>query len=153
MKTANRKIPEWFLSHKEEKALSKENKEDYYQRLREYCNERKLCTTTPGALTIAPKLKSITGKIAKMLSNILAGGQIEVTSDGLDNIPEGGVIFASTHQGIMDNMVWMPENPRHCILLHHKINNRFLLLAQYNTGLILVSKMPEDAISRMNNKL
>lgn len=153
MKRANQEIPDWILTGKQESKLSEEDKKIYYQKLREYCVDRKLCTTTPGALTIAPKLKSITEKIAKKVSKILAGGEIEVVSDGQENIPDGGVIFAMTHQGIMDNFVWMPENPKHCILLHHGDVNKLLILAQLNTGLILVSKKPENANSRINNKL
>lgn len=153
MKRANQEIPDWILSNKEESKLSVEDKQIYYEKLREFCIDRKLCTTTPGALTVAPKLKKVTEKIAKKFSVILAGGEIEVISDGQENIPNGGVIFAGSHQGILDNFVWMPENPRHCILLHHGDVNKFLILAQLNTGLVLVSKKPENANSRINNKL
>ncbi len=141
------------LSAKEERMLPENEVEEYYVKLREYVLKRKLCTTTPGALTIAPKLKGITAKIAKKVSRILAGGDIEVISDGQENIPKGAVIFACTHQGIMDNFVWMPENPKHCVLLHHGDVNKLLILAQLNTGLVLVSKKTENAESRINNKL
>ncbi|MBQ2902261.1 MAG: 1-acyl-sn-glycerol-3-phosphate acyltransferase [Agathobacter sp.] len=153
MKRANQEIPNWILSSKEESKLSLEEKEAYYAKLQEFCSNRKLCTTTLGALTIAPKLKGITEKIAKKVSSILAGGEIEVVADGQENIPDGGVIFAVTHQGIMDNFIWIPENPRHSILLHHGDVNKLLILAQLNTGLVLVSKKPENANSRVNNKL
>lgn len=105
MKRMNQEIPEWILSSKEESKLSVEEKQNYYKKLRELCINRKLCTTTLGALTVAPKLKKITEKIAKKVSVILAGGEIEVISDGQENIPDGGVIFAMSHQGIMDNFV------------------------------------------------
>lgn len=153
MKRMNQDIPEWILSSKEESKLSVEDKQIYIEKLREFCSERKLCTTTPGALTVAPRLKKITEKVAKKVSVLLAGGEIEVVSDGQENIPDGAVIFAMTHQGIMDNFVWMPENPRHCILLHHGDVNKLLILAQLNTGMVLVSKKPENAKSRVNNKL
>ncbi len=153
MRRMNQEIPDWILSNKEENRLSVEDKQVYFEKLREFCGKRKLCTTTPGALTVAPKLKKITEKIAKNLSVLLAGGEVEVVSDGQENIPDGAVIFAVTHQGIMDNFVWMPENPRHCILLHHGDVNKFLIIAQLNTGLVLVSKKPENANSRINNKL
>lgn len=57
MKRMNQEIPQWILTGKEESKLSEEDKKAYYQKLREYCLSRKLCTTTPGALTVAPKLK------------------------------------------------------------------------------------------------
>lgn len=153
MKRANQEIPDWILSSKEENKLSIEEKEIYHAKLREFCSNRKLCTTTPGAVTIAPKLKGITEKIAKKVSVILAGGEIEVVAEGQENIPDGGVIFAVTHQGIMDNFVWIPKNPRHSILLHQGDVNKLLILAQLNTGLVLVSKKAENANSRINNKL
>lgn len=141
------------LSTKEERMLPEDELVNYYIKLREYVVNRKLKTTTPGALTIAPKLKGVTEIIARKVSRVLAGGNIEVVTEGQENIPEGAVIFASTHQGIMDNFVWMPENPKHCILLHHGDVNKFLILAQLNTGLVLVSKKKENAESRINNKL
>ncbi|MBQ8822864.1 MAG: 1-acyl-sn-glycerol-3-phosphate acyltransferase [Lachnospiraceae bacterium] len=153
MRRANQEIPSWILSNKEECRLSLEDKKAYFEKLREFCGKRKLCTTTPGALSVAPKLKKMTEKIARKVSGVLAGGEIEVVSDGQENIPDGAVIFAMSHQGIMDNFVWMPENPRHCILLHHGDVNKLLILAQLNTGLVLVSKKPENANSRINNKL
>lgn len=29
-------------------------------------------------------------------------------ADGQENIPDGAVIFAGTHQGILDGFVWIP---------------------------------------------
>lgn len=52
-------IPEWVLSSKEESKLSVEEKQQYYQKLREYCVGRKLVNTTIGATIIGPKLKKL----------------------------------------------------------------------------------------------
>lgn len=147
------KIPDWILLNKAEEKLSIEEKSNYYNRLREYCKRRKLINATRGATTIAPKLKRPTEKIARGLCKILAGGPVEVITDGIENIPDGPVIFASTHQGIMDNFVWIPNCPKHAIILHSAETNKALLLAQLNTGLILVTKDKENIESRRSSKL
>lgn len=142
-----------LLSYREEERLSLEEKKIYYCKLREYCKNRKLTNTTPGATWLSPKLKNITGKIARRLTKILAGGVLEIVTDGLENIPEGPVIFASTHQGILDNFGWIPDCPKHSIILHSAETNKLLLAIQINTGLILVTKKKEDIQHRINAKL
>lgn len=109
-----------LLTYGEEKLLFSEQLQKYYEELRTVLYKRKMKVTTPGALTIAPKLKGITGKIALKLSAILAGGEMELFCDGTENIPEGAVLFACSHQGIMDNFVWIPSCPKHCVILHAK---------------------------------
>lgn len=94
MVKGEKKIPEWILSAKEEKQLSPEDKMMYYKSLREYCRKRKLVNTTLGATVIGPKLKNVTGKICAKVCKVLSGGTVEVVTDGLENIPEGPVIFA-----------------------------------------------------------
>lgn len=142
-----------LLSRREEEKLSDEEKCIYYEKMREYVGTRKLTNTTPGATTIAPKLKIITGKICEKLCKALAGGAVEVVVDGTENVPDGPVIFASTHQGILDNFVWIPGCPKHCIIFHSAETNKLLLLAQVNTGLILVTKDKAKASNRINAKL
>jgi len=44
---------------------------------------------------------------------MLAGGSVETVTDGLENIPDGPVIFASTHQGMLDGFVWITDCPKH----------------------------------------
>ncbi|MBE5938789.1 MAG: 1-acyl-sn-glycerol-3-phosphate acyltransferase [Lachnospiraceae bacterium] len=140
-----------LLSYREERLLSTEKRQRYYEELRSILLKRKTKVTTPGALTIAPRLKWITGKIAQKVTDVLAGGEMEFVCDGTENIPNGAVIFACTHQGIMDNFVWIPSCPRHCVILHAKDVNKLLILAQINTGLILVDR--KDVESRKNAKL
>lgn len=144
---------DWILTSKEEAALSMSDRLGYYERLREECKKRKLVNTTIGATTIAPKLKEVTGKICNILCKTLAGGEVILKTDGLDNIPDGPVVFASTHQGILDNFVWIPSCPKHAILFHGAETNKALLLAQFNTGLILVTKDETNIQHRTNAKL
>lgn len=141
------------LSTKEEMNLSKEEQEQYYRRLRAYCCNRKLRVTTKGATSIAPKLKGITGKIARTVTKMLAGGEYIQDIKGIENIPEGPVIFASTHQGILDGFVWIPSCPKHAMIVHGKETNKLLLMAQVNTGLILVTKNKERMAERIEAKL
>lgn len=142
-----------ILSYKEELKLQTEEKKQYYDKLREYCLHRKLTNTTPLATKIGPILKKPTGTICRKVCKLLAGGSVEVITDGLENIPNEPVIFASTHQGVLDGFVWIPDCPRHALIVHGAETNKALLLAQVNTGLILVTKKKENWKSRINSKL
>lgn len=142
------------LSLREEEALSESEIIEYYARLREHVLQRKLQTTTRGALTVAPKLKKWVNKLDTWATNILAGGKAECVTDGIENIPEGPVLFANTHQGILDNCCWIPSNPRHCVVLHTSDASKFLVFIQLCTGLILVNKNDKkDKRNRTNAKL
>ena len=142
-----------ILSLKEEKAQNQIELQQYYAELCNYVLNRKLTNTTPCALTLAPKLKKITNIIAGKLTKILCRSNVTVISDGQENIPEDKVIFALTHQGILDNFVWIPNNPKHSIILHSVTVKKFLKLVQLNTGLVFVSKKDGDQLDRQNAKL
>jgi len=140
-----------ILSLSEERKLSSEELKQYYIELREYLKTRKLTNTTPGATTIAPKLKGVTNGIVKELVKILTNKDIEWICDGQENIPDGACLFAHTHQGLLDNILWVPLIDKHCILLHGAKVSKLLLCAQYNTGLVLVKK--DDKQNNQNAKL
>lgn len=140
-----------MLTLKEEAMLSQDELDSYYNGLCQYVKDRKLTNTTRGATTIAPKLKRITNVVADKMTDVLAGGAVVKISDGQGNIPDGPVIFAHTHQGILDNFSWIPATPRHAIIFHSAVVKKFLIVAQLNTGLILVNK--GDSQSRSNAKL
>lgn len=142
-----------MLSIEDEKALNGTGLEKYYSNLRNYVKNRKLEVTTLGALTVAPKLKGITNKLAQAVTKLLTRGEYSKKVKGIENIPRGPVIFASTHQGILDGFVWIPDCPKHALIVHGKETNKLLLMAQMNTGLILVTKNKECAEERINAKL
>lgn len=96
------------LSIREEQQLGKEEILEYYAELKVFILKRKLTNTTPGALTVAPKLKKITNKIAAKVTRFLCRSNVEIIVDGKENIPEGPVLFAGPHQGILDGFVWIP---------------------------------------------
>lgn len=134
-----------ILSIKEENQLSKEELKEYYKNLREYLLKRKLTNTTPGITTIAPKLKKPVERVAIKLVELFTNKNVTWNSenwiyDGLENIPEGPVIFAHTHQGLLDNFVWMPEINKHSPILHSIDASKLFLYTEYTTGLILVKK-------------
>lgn len=83
----------------------------------------------------------------------MARGSIEIVSDRQEHIPDGAVIFAATHQGILDNFCWIPETPRHCIILHAADVKKTLIVAQLCTGLILGIKKEKDIENRKAAKL
>ena len=129
-----------ILSMKEEAELSPEELITYYNSLKEYLLKRKYTNLTPGALHIGPKLKKLTNKLATKVTKMFSSKNVKIISDGQENIPDGPVIFAHTHQGILDGFVWIPEIDRHCFILHGSDVNKLLLMCQYNTGLILTKK-------------
>lgn len=153
MKRKDMQLPSFLLSYKEEENLSLSEKEKYYEQLREFCINRRLTNTTFGATVIGPKLKKITGKICAKVCTILSGGNVKVKTDGLANIPGGPVIFASTHQGMLDGFVWITDCPKHALIFHGAETNKALLLAQVNTGLILVSRDKNNVENRRNAKM
>ena len=128
------------LSQSEENKLSVEAKAEYYQQFRNYIRTRPLKTTTLGARLWGPKLKKITNKIAIAVTKAFTNKNIEWVIDGDENIPEGSVIFAFTHQGVLDNFVWLPTIDKHCCILHGAEVSKVLLMCQINTGLVLVKK-------------
>lgn len=142
-----------ILSHREEMLLNEEEITTYYSGLREYCKSRRLTNTTFAATKIGPILKKPTEAIARAVCKVLAGGEVKIVVDGTENIPDGAVIFASTHQGVMDGFVWIPYCPKHALIFHGKEVNKLLLMAQVNTGLILASKNLNNTEQRRNAKL
>lgn len=140
-----------ILSLNEENKLSIEQRKQYYKQLREYVSKRKLTNTTKGATTIAPKLKKATIPIAISVTKAFTNKNIEWICDGKENIPNTPAIFAYTHQGLLDNFIWIPHVNQHCVILHGQEVNKLLLACQLNTGLVLVKK--GDKQNNFNAKL
>lgn len=147
----NKKNDFKLLTLTEEKELNRDELIEYYCKLREYVIARKLTNTTVGATSIAPKLKNVTNKIAMKLTKLICDDNLEYNVTGKENIPTGTILFAHTHQGLLDNFAWIPATPQHCLIFHSVKVRNALLLAQLNTGLILVDK--DNKNSRKNAKL
>lgn len=142
-----------LLTLNEEKKLNTEELKTYYKELRNFVIQRKLTNTTPGATTIAPKLKGITNKIATKVTKLFSDKNVEWICDGKENIPNETVIFAHTHQGILDGFLWIPQIDRHCLILHGSDVNKILLACQLNTGLILAKKENKDSNKKKQQKV
>ena len=142
-----------LLTIKEENQLSLEELKRYYEELRDYCYHRRLTNTTPGATTIAPNLKNPTNKTSDKLVDIIEKEEVIKICDGEENIPKGPVIYAHTHQGLLDNFAWIPATPDHAIILHSKKVKLALIIVQLNTGLVLVSKDKRQIKNIANAKL
>jgi len=143
-----------YLRLHEENALSPQEKIDYVNRLRQYVRHRPLTNTTAGAITVAPKLKKLVNRLDAFVTRLLAGGKLEYVVDGIEHIPQaGGVLFASTHQGMLDSLCWIPGNPRHCVILQASDVSKLLTVAQLCTGLVLVNKDSSGRENRRNAKL
>ena len=140
-----------LLSLQEEAYLTTDEKAAYYTRFRNYIMTRKLKATTPGARYWGPKLKNVTNKVAVAVTKAFTDKNAVLIVEGKENIPDGSVIFAFTHQGILDNFVWLPVTDKHCFILHGAEVNKLLLLCQLNTGLVLVKK--GDLQNNLNAKL
>lgn len=129
-----------ILSLKEEQKLNSDELHEYYEKLRNYLKGRKLQYTSPGATTIAPNLKNPTNKIADSLTKILTAKDAKIECRGMENIPNGTVIYAYTHHDLLDNFCTISKMPQHSIIVHGADVNKFLLMAQLNTGYLKVRK-------------
>ena len=129
-----------ILSGKEEDKLTEQELIEYYKTLRKYAINRKLTNTTVGATTLGPILKKISNKLAVAVTKMFTDKNVDWLADSQENIPNGPVILAHSHQGVLDGFVWIPKINRHCLVLHGADVNKLLLMAQLNTGLILVKK-------------
>lgn len=139
------------LSLSEEDKLSRDEKLLYYKKLRDFAKDRKLVTTTSGAKFLGHRMKGITNKLSSKLTDILCEKDFDYNVEGIENIPECTVLFAFTHQGLLDNFSWIPDNPQHCVIFHSTKVRKALKLMQLNTGLVLVDK--EDKKSRLDAKM
>ena len=65
-----------------------------------------------------------------VLSDNYQANEIIKISDGTENIPDGPIIFAHTHQGLLDNFAWIPATPKHSIALHSSKVKKILVFLQ-----------------------
>lgn len=140
-----------ILSLGDEDKLSRDEKLLYYRNLREFAVNRKLVTTTPGATYLGPRMKGITNNLSRNLMRILCDKNFNYNVEGLENILDCNVLFAFTHQGLLDNFSWIIDNPQHCVIFHSTKVRKPIKLMQLNTGLVLVDK--EDKKSRLDAKM
>ena len=98
------------LTTKEEEQV--EDLCSYYAELRKYLAKAEYAHQNELALKIKEKLNVL---IKKILNRIL---KYEIIIDGLENIPAGPVIYASSHQDFYDIINSIYANPEHCLTLN-----------------------------------
>lgn len=142
-----------IISIKEEHLLSIKERREYIKKYIKHCRQRRLEVTSVGATTVAPHLKKVVNLVAAGVVRILAKGPYQKKVTGLKNIPDGPVIIAGCHQGILDGYVWIPELPKHVIIVHGEETRKILLYLQYIIGLIRVTKNKDNPMRRQSAKL
>ena len=98
------------LTTKEEEQV--EDLCSYYAELRKYLAKAEYAHQNELALKIKEKLNVL---IKKILNRIL---KYEIKIDGLENVPTGPVIYASSHQDFYDIINSIYANPEHCLTLN-----------------------------------
>ena len=101
-----------FLSSKEEEKLSREELIKYYEEARKYLKASKYQYFTEKGILKREKLNP---SIRKLLTKIF---KFDINVSGLENIPEGPVIFACSHQDFYDITNSIYANPRHALTLN-----------------------------------
>ena len=129
---------------------SKEEKDvkdlcSYYLQLREFLANNKYADRTEFGVKIKSKLNVL---IKKILSKIL---KYEVIVDGLENVPSGPVIYASSHQEFNDVINSIFANPEHCLTLNASNVSVFLKMLLGINGVVFVDRDSKE--SRASAKL
>ncbi len=142
MKENNFKI----LSYKEESLLDIEDLKKYYQSLKAYLVSKKFNVAKSTYLHIC---ESLNYKKVRKVIDTKKGYDLYIY--GIENIPSGPVIFASTHQDYNDHFNVVLSIPEHIIILNTKnVTLKFKLLMAVN-GIVYVDRTSD--LSRFNSKI
>ena len=128
-----------FLSSKEEQALSREELLKYYEEARNYLKESEYLYFSEKGVQNREKLNPGT---REMLSKIF---KYDVNVLGLENIPEGPVIFACSHQDFNDITNSVYANPRHALTLNASTVRWIIKVMLYLNGAIFVERENKDS--------
>lgn len=125
------------LTTKEEEQV--EDLCSYYVELRKYLAKAEYAHQNGLALKMKEKLNVL---IKKILNRIL---KYEIIIDGLENVPAGPVIYASSHQDFYDIINSIYANPEHCLTLNaSNIRVALKLLLSLN-GVIFVDRDSKES--------
>lgn len=145
---AKDKITDSFkiLSYEEESKLSLEEKRLYYSALKEYLLKSRYTQFNKAHINLASKLNE---NIVRSIINKIKGYDLII--DGLENIPDGPVIYASTHQDYSDHFNVVLSVPEHAIILNTNTVTKFFKLLMWVNGIIYVDR--NDFNSRFSAKI
>lgn len=124
-----------ILSYEEENKLDIASKRKYYQNLKNFLSTKSLNPIWKSYLKFCNLLNK---RIVRVIINNKKGYNLEVR--GLDNIPNGTCIFASTHQDYSDHFNVVLSIPCHTVILNTiNVTLLFKLLMGVN-GIIYVDR-------------
>lgn len=135
-----------ILSYEEENKLSINEKIDYYKKLRVYLKNIPTTKTNDFYMTVCNALNK---KFVRGIINLIKGYELTVT--GRENIPNGPVIYATTHQDFNDHFSIVLSIPEHAIILNTiNVSKLFKIIMGVN-GIVYVDRTNKE--NRFNSKL
>lgn len=135
-----------LLSYDEESRLSIDEKKQYYYNLKLYLQNQPLQINELKNLTFC---QSINKYLVRHIIDKIKGYDLIV--NGVENIPRGPVIYASTHQDFNDHFNIVLSIPEHAIILNTvSVTKSFKFLMGFN-GIVYVDRKKQQ--SRFDSKL
>lgn len=135
-----------ILSYEEEQKLNISEKKKYYTELKEYLKNQKLSLSEIKNFTICEILNKT---IVRKGIDLIKGYELEIRNK--ENIPNGPVIYASTHQDYNDHFNAVLSIPDHAIILNTSTVTRLFQFIMGVNGIIYVDREKQE--SRFNSKL
>ena len=133
------------LSSKEERALTTEEQILYYKELKEFLKNSKYIGNNDIGIAVKEKLNVL---IKKILDVIL---KYDIKVDGYENIPDGPIIYASSHQDFHDIINSIYAYPDYVLTLNASNISSILKALLSLNGVIYVNR--DDKKSRNMTKI
>ena len=134
------------LSYEEEKKLSVSEKKEYYISLKQYLKDSHISKLEKLYLNMCTALNK---KMVRYIIDKIKGYDLTVT--GQENIPNGPVIYASTHQDFNDHFNIVLSIPEHAIILNTSNVTRIFKLIMGVNGIVYVNR--KDKKNRFESKM
>lgn len=135
-----------ILTYEEEKKLSADEKKIYYIRLKEYLSSQKYSLTKENYLTICEMLNK---KMVRTIIDKIKGYDLFIENQSV--IPNGPVIYASSHQDFNDHFNVVLSIPTHTIILNSSNVPSIIKLVIGINGIEYVDR--NDSQSRFESKI
>ncbi len=135
-----------ILTYEEEKRLSIEERKKYYTRLKEYLFSIKYSLPKERYLTICERLNK---KIVRTIIDKIKGYDLFIENQSI--IPNGPVIYASSHQDFNDHFNVVLLIPTHTIILNSSNVPSIIKLVMGIHGIEYVNR--NDSQSRFESKI
>jgi len=126
-----------ILTAKEEKDV--EDLATYYEELRKYLAKCEYKNHNENFMKVREKMNIL---IKKLLGKIF---KYDVNIEGLENIPEGAVIYASSHQDFNDILNSIYANPNHALTLNASTVKDIIKKLLFFNGAIFVDRDSKES--------